>query len=74
MIEHKIGEIFEHKNGYLKVIKIDGTEIGCDGDFYLKTPECLQCLPHERTDGKNVYYRFISKNEVRKLKLNRIQL
>lgn len=33
---------------------------------------CLPCDSYERTDNKNVYYRFLSKNEIRKYKLNQL--
>ena len=31
------------------------------------------CLPNDRKDNKNIIYKFISKNDVRKIKLKQIE-
>ena len=80
--EYKVGEIFEYENEYLqneylqvmdqrsnlKFEQYGNICLTCDLLMY----HCLPCNSDKRTDNKNVYYRFLSKNEIRKYKLNQL--
>ena len=77
--EHKIDEIFEYNNNYLQVVKIienEDIDINdlCRDCFFVDRDAllCCYCTPNSRSDAKDIYYKFIPKNEVRKLKLNQI--
>ena len=44
----------------------------CFRDDYFINCNNNYCLPYERKDNKRVIYKLLTKNEVRKLKLNQI--
>lgn len=68
--EYKVGEIFEYGNDYAEVV--ESFAFNCSYCICLGWTICLPCTKIVRSDEKTVYYRIISKNEIRKLKLNQI--
>lgn len=74
MIEYEVDEIFEYDGNYLKIVAC----VHCT-DCYFRTNlisnDCdyKNCLPNDRKDNQNIIYKFISKNDVRKIKLKQIE-
>lgn len=77
MKEYNVGEIFEYGNNYLQVVEKNKLQIMngcCDCCFHNYFIDCNNnyCLPDERKDNKSVIYKLLTKNEIRKLKFDKI--